>query len=316
MKNTKHLISIDDLNKSEILHLISEAKNFLKDNSLKSDLLKNNLCFNVFFEDSTRTISSFFSAFSGLGGSVLNVNLETSSASKGETDFDTILNLSRLNPKFLAIRHDQNTFQHLCSKLESINKNSIIINAGDGTNEHPTQALGDFSLIFDYIEKTGKKLEDLKIVLFGDLKRNRVAHSHVKLFNLFGLNRKAHLVAPIEFNINYDGLYEGFNYHLSLSDDVIKDADILMGFRFKKEYCELNQDTNQLDLKNFYQLNHNNIVFAKKDAIVLHPGPVNRGVELSSELMDDQKFSRILDQVEFGLAMRKALISFLFDFNK
>jgi aspartate carbamoyltransferase catalytic subunit len=310
----KHLVSIDDLNKSEILYLLERAEFFLKNQS--ATFLNGLTCFNVFFENSTRTISSFFSAFSQLGASVLNLPLGSSSASKGETDFDTIVNLSRLNPRFIAIRHSENTFPHLCQKLKNLGQNSIILNAGDGLNEHPTQALGDFFLINEHLKQTGKKLEDLKIVLFGDLKRSRVAHSHVKLFNLFGLNQNLHLVSPIELSIDYQCLFHGLNYHLALDENVIKDADILMGFRFKKEYCDEKSADFSLDFKNFYQLNHKNLCFAKKDAIVLHPGPVNRNLEISSELMDDSRHSKIFDQVEYGLAMRKAIIEFLFNFNK
>jgi aspartate carbamoyltransferase catalytic subunit len=318
--NKRHLISIEDLTKSEILHLVQKAEFFLK--TKRHNILESRSCFNIFFEESTRTISSFFSAFSSLGGSVLNISTKFSSASKGETDFDTILNLSKLDPKFLSIRHKDNMFSHICSNLENINKESIIINAGDGTNEHPTQALGDFFLINDYIKKTNKKLEDLKIVLFGDLKRSRVAHSHIKLFNMFGLNKNIYLVSPIEFSLNYEGLYDGLNYYLNLNKDVLSDADIIMGFRFKNEYDNLNVNNlvnnefvSVMDLKNFYQLNMKNIIFAKKDVMVLHPGPVNREIEISSELIDNIKYSYILKQVEYGLAMRKAIIEFLFKIN-
>ncbi len=313
MNIKKSLISIDDLTKSEILHLISRAEFFLNNGS--SDILIKKTCFNVFFEESTRTLSSFFSAFSSLGANVLNLNMKFSSKSKGETDFDSIINLSRLNPEFISIRHPENMFHHLCLKLNHINKNVRIINAGDGINEHPTQALGDFLLIQHYLNKTTKSLKDVKIVLFGDLKRSRVAHSHIKLFNKFNINKNVHLVAPIELSVNYESVYENLNYHINLSENILKDADIIMGFRFKDEYSnnnKYNEYISHSDIINFFQLNMKNLSFAKKDAIILHPGPINRDCEISSDIIDKSLNSVIFDQVEYGLAMRKAIIEFLY----
>lgn len=312
----KHLNSIEDLSIAEIEHLIDKAL-FFKNSPLKdiNKTLSDKFCFNMFFENSTRTINSFSVAAQSLGAHVINNTTSNSSSSKGEDDFDTIKNIAAMGAKFIVIRHPHNMFTHLCAKLPNLTHQPIFINAGDGTNEHPTQALGDWFLINQHCKNLNKNTKELKIVLFGDLLNSRVAHSHIKLFNMLNINHNIHLVAPIELQLDYRQTYPNLNYSFKLNESI-KDADIIMAFRFKKEYTSNNIHSGTFsEFKNFYQLNHQNIHLANKNVLVLHPGPVNREIELSSKLMDDLQYSQILSQVSHGVAMRKAIFAHLAHIN-
>jgi aspartate carbamoyltransferase catalytic subunit len=304
----RHFLSVEDLNYCDIEKLIIRGRYFL-DRKEFLDILKNKFFFNVFFEDSTRTLSSFSVAATKLGASVVNINMQSSSKNKGESEIDTIKNLCAVGANFIAIRHSGNMSPHIYSRHLSDEFPSVkILNGGDGVNEHPTQALGDLLTILKNFNCEIEALKNLKIVIFGDIKNNRVAHSHIKLYKILGI-KNVHLVAPPEFLCDYRGSYDDLFYHHSLTDGI-KDADLIIALRFKKEYENSNSISSGVidEFKSFYSLNHDNIKFAKKDVKIMHPGPMNRGIELSSKLADDKKYSLILDQVSCGVAMRQAII--------
>lgn len=311
----KHFLSVEDLSRDEIYDLVGRGKHFLSKNDF-SDTLKDQIFFNVFFEDSTRTISSFSVAAMKLGVSAINLNIQSSSKSKGELEIDTIKNIAALGANFIVMRHSENMMQHICAKHLVDFPDTKIINAGDGTNEHPTQALGDLLTILNEFGCSIDDLKNLKIVIYGDIKHSRVAHSHIKLYNILGI-KNVHLVAPPELSSDYRGVYDNLTYHFDLND-AIKDADLIISLRFKKEYLSSNHSSSGVfdEFKNFYSLNHEKLKLAKEGVKIMHPGPVNRDIELSGKLMDDRKYSLILNQVSCGVAMRQAIIEKLFLYNK
>jgi aspartate carbamoyltransferase catalytic subunit len=311
----KHFLSIENLNFYDIEKLIERGSFFLKNNQF-SNLLNGKIIFNVFFEDSTRTISSFSVAAKKLGASLINLNIQSSSKNKGESEIDTIKNLNAIGADFIIIRHFENMFSHICAKNVNDFSNISIINAGDGTNEHPTQALGDLLTMLNNLNCDIKYLKKLKIVICGDIKNNRVAHSHIKLYKILGI-KNVHLIAPPEFSFDYKGINDDLFYHHSL-DDGIKDADLIIALRCKKEYINTNLSSSGIfdEFKNFYSLNHKNIKLAKESVKIMHPGPVNRGIEISPELADDKKYSLILNQVSCGVSMRQSIIEKLYLDNK
>lgn len=297
---SKHLISIEDLTIQDINHLLKRANFFLQQKEF-SNILVNKLIANIFFEKSTRTISSFQTAALKLGAKILNLNIESSSGEKGESDFDTIRNISAMGADSIIIRHYDNMFPHLCAKDPLIK--SKIFNAGDGVNEHPSQALGDL-LLMTHLKPN---LSDLKIVICGDILNSRVAHSHIKLYNLLGI-KNIHLVAPPELQVNYCDLYSNLTYHYSLKEAIIE-ADIVMSLRIKKEYMNNKIFSGIFDeFKNFYHINYDLLKLAKKDVILFHPGPVNHDIEIEHKLITDLNYSKILDQVTYGVAMRQAIL--------
>ena len=311
----RHFLSIEDLNNSEILKLIERGRYFLNQKEF-SNLLKNQIFFNIFFEDSTRTISSFNVAAIKLGASVININMKSSSKNKGETEIDTIKNLSVMGANFITMRHSENSMPYICSRQLSDFPNTKILNAGDGTNEHPTQALGDILTIFNYFNCDIENIKNLKIAIFGDIKNSRVAHSHIKLYKILGI-KNIHLIAPPKLSYDYSGLYDDLFYHHDLKEGI-KDVDLIIALRFKQEYMNSNDSFSYIvdEFKSFYSLNHENIMLAKKNVKIMHPGPVNRGVELSGQLADDKEYSLIFDQVSCGVAMRQAMIEKLYLDNK
>lgn len=307
-KIMRHFLSIDDLNKTEIEHLV-ERGTFYSQNQ-NPELLKNELFYNIFFEESTRTITAFQTAAMKLGAMVINLNMKNSSISKGETEIDTIKNIEAMGAKFIAIRHPENMMAHICAKHC---ETATILNAGDGCNEHPSQALGDLLTIHHKVaDYNFEKLKNLKIVLCGDIKHSRVAHSHIKLYSLLGM-KNVHLVSPPELSSQYDYLHKNLHHHFKL-EDAIPEADVISAFRFKKEYNTASSGTID-DFGKFYQINHETIKAAKPNVKIMHPGPINRGVELSGKLADDKKFSLILEQVTYGIAMRQSIIEFCYAQN-
>lgn len=307
----KHFLSIEDLSKSEIEFLIERGNFHLKNKN--SEILKGKFLYNVFFEESTRTITSFQTAGMRLGASVININMKASSTSKGETEIDTIKNIDAMGADFIAIRHGKSMTPHICAKYV---ENSIMLNGGDGTNEHPTQALGDLLTIYnEVVNKNFHDLKNLKIVIYGDIKNSRVAHSHIKLYNILGI-KDVHLVAPPELTYYYHDLYPNLHYHHNLQDSL-ENTDLIISLRAKKEY---DQSLSSImdELKNFYSLNHDKLLKfkTKKNVKIMHPGPINRGIELSGELADDPKYSLVMKQVTSGVAMRMAIMEKMFIDNQ
>jgi aspartate carbamoyltransferase catalytic subunit len=289
----KHLITPNDLTNEEIEELFEDAKLF-KD--LKSNnLLDGKIVVTLFFESSTRTRSSFEIAAKRLGADVVNLEVNTSSTNKGETVEDTVANLNAMKPDAIIIRHKD------CGLPESLKSyvDCPIINAGDGKNAHPTQALLD---LFTIDEHYNGDIEGKNIAIVGDIANSRVATSNLELLPRFGLNPI--LVAPKRFKVT-----SSFKT-VSNIKDVIDDLDIIMSLRVQHERHEITASPEkQAKQKEKYIKKYciTKKLMGNRDILLLHPGPVNRNIDISDEMLLDQR-SKVLKQVENGVAIRMAVL--------
>jgi len=289
----KNFITTNDLEIDEILQIFDDAKIFLKQGE-KGDELLGKTVMTLFFENSTRTRSSFEMALNRLGAKVIHLDIAKSSASKGETLLDTAYNLNSIGADSFIIRHsDAGVPLKLAQNM--IGKSSII-NAGDGSFAHPTQAMLDlFTIMQTYPNPAGKK-----IAIIGDIKNSRVANSNIKLLTRFGLDIT--LVAPPHFLPNI-GLKTSNNLA-----DVIDDMDILMSLRTQTE--RQNQPT-YASLKDYAKdFCITKELIGNRDIILMHPGPVHRNIDISDEIMNDPR-SKILNQVENGVVVRMAILKYI-----
>ena len=297
-----HLVETADLNTKEIEFILDEAKKFINFNKRrvkKSNLLEGRTVFNLFFEDSTRTRTSFEVAAKRLGADLINVAVKDSSINKGETLLDTMTTINSMNPDVLIVRHPEEGI----SKRISINVDACVINAGDGSHEHPTQALLDALTIKNRFNNFSK----LQIAICGDILHSRVARSNIIILSKLGA--KVNVIGPKQWlpkNINklpvevYTDMKKG-----------LKNCDIVMMLRIQKERIVGKIMPNQKTYFNKYGLDYNKLKYAKKNAFVMHPGPMNRGVEIDSKLADDITRSLIQEQVAMGVAIRMACLDIL-----
>ena len=297
-----HLVETADLNKKEIEFILDEAKKFISFNKKrvkKSNLLEGRTIFNLFFEDSTRTRTSFEVAAKRLGADLINVAVKDSSINKGETLLDTMTTINSMNPDVLIVRHPEEGI----SKRISNNVDACVINAGDGSHEHPTQALLDALTIMNRFNNFSK----LQIAICGDILHSRVARSNIIILSKLGA--KVNVIGPKQWlpkNINklpvevYTDMKKG-----------LKNCDIVMMLRIQKERIVGKIMPNQKTYFNKYGLDYNKLKYAKKNAFVMHPGPMNRGVEIDSKLSDDITRSLIQEQVAMGVAIRMACLDIL-----
>ena len=297
-----HLVETADLNKKEIEFILDEAKKFINFNKKrvkKSNLLEGRTVFNLFFEDSTRTRTSFEVAAKRLGADLINVAVKDSSINKGETLLDTMTTINSMNPDVLIVRHPEEGI----SKRISNNVDACVINAGDGSHEHPTQALLDALTIMNRFNNFSK----LQIAICGDILHSRVARSNIIILSKLGA--KVNVIGPKQWlpkNINklpvevYTDMKKGLN-----------NCDIVMMLRIQKERIVGKIMPNQKTYFNKYGLDYNKLQYAKKNAFVMHPGPMNRGVEIDSKLADDITRSLIQEQVAMGVAIRMACLDIL-----
>lgn len=297
-----HLVETADLNKKEIEFILDEAKKFINFNKKrvkKSNLLEGRTVFNLFFEDSTRTRTSFEVAAKRLGADLINVAVKDSSINKGETLLDTMTTINSMNPDVLIVRHPEEGI----SKRISNNVDACVINAGDGSHEHPTQALLDALTIKNKFNNFSK----LQIAICGDILHSRVARSNIIILSKLGA--KVNVIGPKQWlpkNINklpvevYTDMKKG-----------LKNCDIVMMLRIQKERIVGKIMPNQKTYFNKYGLDYNKLKYAKKNAFVMHPGPMNRGVEIDSKLADDITRSLIQEQVAMGVAIRMACLDIL-----
>jgi len=297
-----HLVETADLNKKEIEFILDEAKKFINFNKKrvkKSNLLEGRTVFNLFFEDSTRTRTSFEVAAKRLGADLINVAVKDSSINKGETLLDTMTTINSMNPDVLIVRHPEEGI----SKRISNNVDACVINAGDGSHEHPTQALLDALTIMNRFYNFSK----LQIAICGDILHSRVARSNIIILSKLGA--KVNVIGPKQWlpkNINklpvevYTDMKKG-----------LKNCDIVMMLRIQKERIVGKIMPNQKTYFNKYGLDYNKLKYAKKNAFVMHPGPMNRGVEIDSKLADDITRSLIQEQVAMGVAIRMACLDIL-----
>ncbi len=302
----KNLISIKDLSDRDLDLIFSNSKKHFANNQNRvfTDSLKGKTLINFFFENSTRTRTSFEIAAKNLGAGVINIDISLSSLKKGETIIDTAKTINAMNPDFVAIRHNASGIVNLLKQ----HINAAVINAGDGTNEHPSQALLD---AFTIMQNKGS-VKGLEIAICGDILHSRVARSNLILLHRLGANIR--LIMPPTLLIkdfeNWVNKKWGIKIYQKL-EDGIKNADVIMMLRIQQERMLGCFVPSTAEYYHLFGLDHQKLLLAKKDAIVLHPGPINREVEISSALADDENFSLILNQVEAGVAVRQSILEFL-----
>ena len=295
----KHLLGIQDLSISDVNYILSEAKQFIKLNRSKNkkmDTLRGKTQINLFFEPSTRTQSSFELAGKRLGADVMSMNIVNSAIKKGETLIDTAMTLNAMHPNLIVIRHQDSGACNLLSQKV----NCAVINAGDGRREHPTQALLDALTI---IEKKGK-VQGLRIAICGDILHSRVARSNIYLLNMLGA--EVNIIAPTNL-MPKDITKFGINKFSDMKKGL-KDCDIVMMLRLQNERMNSSFLASNREYYEYYGLTPDKLDFAKSDALIMHPGPMNRGIEIDTNLADDINKSVIQEQVELGVAVRMACL--------
>jgi aspartate carbamoyltransferase catalytic subunit len=298
----KDILGIKELTVDEINLILETAESFLEISTReikKVPTMRGKSVINLFYEASTRTRTSFEIAGKRLSADTINISASTSSVVKGETLIDTARNLEAMNPDVIVIRHSAAGAPHMLAKL----LRQSIINAGDGAHEHPTQALLDMMTIK---EKKGR-IAGLKVAIVGDIMHSRVARSNI--YGLSKMGAKIVLAGPATMlprNIEQMGVEVYTNL-----EDAIVDADVVMMLRIQLERQNQSIFPSLREYSQHYCLNRTNIQLAKKDVIVMHPGPINRGVEISPDIADDPSCSVILDQVNNGVAVRMALLYLL-----
>jgi aspartate carbamoyltransferase catalytic subunit len=306
MLKRKDLLGLKDCSAEEIYEILdtaAEMKKFLDSDCKHSDLLRGKALVTLFYENSTRTRSSFELAAKYLGASEVNISVATSSVQKGETLIDTGETLDAMNIDFVVIRHPMAG----APKLLAEHVRASVLNGGDGMHEHPTQALLD---IFTMREKLGK-VKGLKVAILGDIKHSRVAMSN--LFALTTLGAEVHMYAPATM---IPKEIEKLGARVAKSrEQALDGADAVMGLRIQLERQHGGLFPSLSEYAKYYGVNDETLKYAKKDAIVLHPGPVNRGVELSPQVIDGEK-SFILEQVKNGVAVRMALLKLLGEYRE
>jgi aspartate carbamoyltransferase catalytic subunit len=298
----KDILGMKDLSFDEINIILETAESFLEISTRsikKVPTLRGKTIINLFYEASTRTRTSFEIAGKRLSADTINISSSTSSVVKGETLIDTARTLEAMNPDVVVIRHSAAGAPHL---LASLVKQSII-NAGDGAHEHPTQALLDMMTIKEH----KSKIAGLKVAIIGDIEHSRVARSNVYGLSKMGAN--VVLAGPATM-LPRDIEKMGVKV-FSKMEDAVADADVVMMLRIQLERQKQNIFPSLREYSQHFCLNRQNIKLAKKDVIVMHPGPINRGVEISPDIADDPSFSVILDQVNKGVAVRMALLYLL-----
>lgn len=301
MFKSKNLLGIKDLTPVDIGLILDTASGFkdvLERDIKKVPPLRGKTVVNLFFEPSTRTRTSFELAAKRLSADVINFSVPTSSVVKGETLKDTALTIQALGADFVVIRHSSAGVPHFLSKILKIS----IINAGDGANEHPTQALLDLFTILSH----KKKIKGLTVAIVGDIAHSRVARSNI--YGLTKLGAKVRVICPPTLRpAEIDSL--GVDVFDSM-EQGIKDADVIMALRLQLERQSKGFLPSLEEYFNLYGLTKKRLKLAKDNAIVMHPGPMNRGVEIESEVADSRQ-SVILEQVTNGLAVRMAVLYIL-----
>jgi aspartate carbamoyltransferase catalytic subunit len=297
----RDLLGIRDLTPAEIVGILDTAENFREVNAReikKVPTLRGKTVINLFFENSTRTRTSFEIAAKRLSADALNISIASSSLTKGETLIDTALNLDAMAPDCIVVRHSSAGVPHQLAKVSK----AAIINAGDGANEHPTQALLDAMTIREH----KGKIDGLEVAIVGDILHSRVARSNIHLLTKLGA--KVRVAGPGTLVPgDFEHLVPNGMKVMPTVEDAIKAADVVMILRIQRERQDSAYFPTLREYAIHYGLTNERLDLAKKDAIVLHPGPMNRGIEISSEVADSSR-SLILDQVKYGVSVRMAVL--------
>jgi aspartate carbamoyltransferase catalytic subunit len=298
----RHLLGIEGLNSAEINYLLDLSDRYVDVNrsaEKTSNALAGRTIVNLFFENSTRTRTSFELAAKRLGANVINMQVETSSVSKGETLIDTAVTLNAMHPDVLAVRHpDSGAVKLLADKV-----NCGVVNGGDGSHEHPTQALLDALTI----RRRRGRLNGLLVAICGDVLHSRVARSNFLL--LLTMGARVRIIAPRTL---IPSAVERLGVEVFTDMNVgLKDVDIVMMLRVQNERMRGSFIPSVREYFHFFGLDRERLAQAKPDALIMHPGPMNRGTEIDSDVADDVERSVIREQVELGVAVRMAVLEVL-----
>ena len=297
-----HLLSVEDLSIPEVDILLNKANFYADANKQKGKIektLKRSTVITLFFETSTRTKTSFELAAKRLGANSIGINASASAIKKGETLIDTAMTLNAMHADVLIVRHPDSG----AVKLLSEKVNCAVINAGDGTHEHPTQALLDALTI----KRNKKNIKNLNIAICGDVLHSRVARSNILLLSKLGARLRV-IAPPTLIPKNIENL--GIEVFTDMKKGLV-DCDIVMMLRLQMERMKGLYVPSTKEYFKFYGLDHEKLKKAKKDALIMHPGPMNRGIEIDSSLADNLDRSVIHQQVEMGVAVRMACLEML-----
>ena len=297
----QHLLGIQGLSEQDIYALLDLAENAVEVSrqvEKKKAVLRGRTQINLFFEASTRTLSSFEIAGKRLGADVMNMSVAASSVKKGETMLDTAATLNAMHPDILVVRHHASGAVHLLAQKVGCS----VINAGDGAHEHPTQALLDALTI----RRHKGRIARLTVAICGDVAHSRVARSNILLLNALGA--RVRVIAPLTLlPAGIDRL--GVEVFTDMREGL-KDVDIVMMLRLQRERMAASYVPSVREYFRFYGLDEEKLSIARPDALVMHPGPMNRGVEIDSGIADGPR-SLIGEQVEMGVAVRMAVLEAL-----
>ena len=296
----RHFLSVTDLDPIQVKELLDLADGFVAVNrqtAKKMDLLKGRTLINLFFEASTRTQSSFELAGKRLGADVVNMSPRTSSISKGETLIDTAVTLNAMQPDILVVRHAASGAASLLSQKVSCS----VINAGDGQHEHPTQAMLDALSM----RRAFGHIDGLKVAICGDVLHSRVARSNVALLTMFGC--EVRLIGPPTLMPADVGRW-GLSVHHDMKEGIAG-VDVVMMLRLQLERMQGALVPSMREYYRLWGLDREKLAAASPGVRVMHPGPMNRGVEIDSDVADDLSVSLIQDQVEMGVAVRMAILT-------
>jgi aspartate carbamoyltransferase catalytic subunit len=298
----RHILGMEGLSPGEITGLLDLSESYVEQNrraDKKDTVLRGRTVINLFFETSTRTRTSFELAAKRLGADVINMSVAASAIKKGETLLDTAATLNAMRPDVLVVRHPDSGAVNLLSQKVDCS----VINGGDGSHEHPTQALLDALTI----RRRRGKLEGLLVAICGDIRHSRVARSNIHLLTAMGA--RVRVIAPPTL------LAPGIErLGVEVFTDMrrgLKDCDIVMMLRLQTERMQGSFVPSIREYFHFFGLDYDKLAAAKPDALIMHPGPMNRGVEIDSEVADDIDRSLIREQVEMGVAVRMACLDVL-----
>jgi aspartate carbamoyltransferase catalytic subunit len=300
----KHLLGIRQLSAEDIRHILNTAESFqdiAKRDIKKVPTLRGRTVINLFFEPSTRTRTSFELAAKRLSADAINISISTSSVTKGETLLDTARNLEAMSPDAIVIRHSSAGAPHQLAQI----CRATVINAGDGAHEHPTQALLDALTIREH----KGRVENLEVAIVGDILHSRVARSNIHLLTKLGASVRIAGPGTLVPNEFQEFVTQGVRVEKRI-EEAVEGADVVMILRIQRERQDSAFFPSMREYAVHYGLNMKRLNLAKEDAIVMHPGPMNRGIEISSEVADSSR-SLILDQVANGLAVRMAVLYLL-----
>ncbi|HEB81497.1 MAG TPA: aspartate carbamoyltransferase catalytic subunit [Gammaproteobacteria bacterium] len=301
--NLKHFLTTEGLGSDMLTRILDTAESFANVNEKsvkKVPLLRGKTIVNLFFEASTRTRTTFELAAKRLSADVLNINISTSATSKGETLLDTLKNIQAMHCDMFVVRHSDSGAAHFIAN--NVAPDISVINAGDGSHAHPTQAMLD---MFTIRRRKGHDFGALRVAIVGDVMHSRVARSQIHALNTLNTG-EVRVIAPRTL-IPVDIEDMGVNVFYDLQNGIA-DADVVIMLRLQKERMQGAMLPSEQEFYHLYGMTEERLQVARPDAIVMHPGPINRGVEIDSSVADGPR-SVILDQVSYGIAVRMAVMT-------